>query len=763
MTRDPDHRSTEQDEGTPHHDDASGGWGSLAGVSRVLAGQRPPLGAARTLMRQNKPGGHMCTSCAWAKPPDPHPFEFCENGAKATLWELTRDRATPELLAGHTLAELRGWSDHDLEMTGRLTHPMRYDAASDRYLPCAWEEAFAAIGRQLRAIDPKAAVFYASGRAGLETSYLYALFARLYGHNNLPDSSNMCHETTSVGLKEVIGSPVGTCVLRDFESCDMILFLGQNTGSNSPRFLHPLKAAVERGCRVFTFNPVRERGLIEFVDPQNPLQMTVGSSTPISERYLQVRPGGDIAALTGLCKRVLERDAAHGGIVDRAFVEAHTDRFEAFAARMAETSWEEVERASGLRRADLEHVADAYCEASRVIGIYGMGLTQHVHGSQSIAMLVNLLLLRGNVGREGAGISPVRGHSNVQGQRTVGISEKPELVPLDRLAEMFVFEPPREEGHTTVNAVRGILDGSVRAFVGLGGNFARAIPDVSRVDPAWAGLDLTVQIATKLNRTHLLPGREAYLLPCLARSEEDRQATGPQAVTMEDSLSHVHGSIGRRPPASEHLRSELAIVAGMAEATLEPNPNVRWDEWTGDYALVRGLIARTYPDEFHDFDARKFTPGGFYRGNAARERRWKTDTGRAHFTAPEVTMSLGQEPGEGAYTLITLRSNDQFNTTVYGFSDRMRGLEGSRMIVMMNPREIEREGLREGQVVALVGAAEDDGPPRRVDGLAVTPYDLPDGCVAAYYPEANPLVPLDQHDLMSRTPAYKGALVRIDA
>ena len=762
MSRETDHRSTEQDEATPHEEDASGGWGSLQGISGVLAEERPTLGAVRTLMRQNKPGGHMCTSCAWTKPASPHPFEFCENGAKATLWELTRDRATPELLSGYTVSELRGWSDHDLEIMGRLTHPMRYDAASDRYLPCDWEEAFAAIGRGLRAIDPKQAVFYTSGRASLETSYLFALFARLYGHNNLPDSSNMCHETTSVGLKEVIGSPVGTCILSDFETCDMILFLGQNTGSNSPRFLHPLKAAVERGCRIFTFNPVRERGLIEFVDPQNPVQMTVGSATPISEGYLQVRPGGDIAALMGLCKRVLERDGAEGGIVDRAFVEAHTDRFDAFAERMRATSWEEVERASGLRRADLEHVADAYCAASRVIGIYGMGLTQHVHGSKSIAMLVNLLLLRGNVGREGTGISPVRGHSNVQGQRTVGISEKPELVPLDKLSEMFGFEPPRDTGHTTVDAVRGILDGSVRAFVSLGGNFARAIPDQTRTDPAWAGLDLTVQIATKLNRSHLLPGREAYLLPCLARSEEDLQASGPQAVTMEDSLSHIHGSIGRREPASAHLRSELAIVAGMAKATLEPNPAVLWDEWTGDYALVRDLIARTYPDEFHDFDARKFTPGGFYRGNAARERRWKTDTGRAHFTAPEVTMSLGREPGEGTYTLVTLRSNDQFNTTVYGFSDRLRGLSGSRMIVMINRDEMARAGLSEGQAVALHGVS-DDGERRVVEGMAVMPYDLPMGCVAAYYPEANPLVPLDDHDIASKTPAYKGALVRIVA
>ena len=752
----------DRDDEVPEYDGAAGGWGSLKGISRVLGAERPPPGALETLMRQNKPGGHMCTSCAWTKPPDPHKFEFCENGAKATLWELTTRRCRPGFFAEHTVSELLTWSDHELEQAGRLTHPMRYDPGSDRYVPCGWDDAFAAIGAGLKRLDPKSVVFYTSGRASLETAYIYALLARLYGHNNLPDSSNMCHETTSVGLKEVIGSPVGTCVLSDFDHCDMILFFGQNTGSNSPRFLHPLKSAVDRGCRIVTFNPVREKGLIEFTDPQSPIQMLTGSATPISSKYLQVRPGGDVGALAGVCKHVLETEDARGGVLDRAFIERHTDRFEEFAARMREAGWPEIERASGLAEADLRAVGDLYIGAKNVIGIYGMGLTQHVHGSQSIGMLVNLLLMRGNIGKEGAGISPVRGHSNVQGQRTVGISEKPELVPLDKLAEMFGFDPPREKGRTTVDAVEGVLDGSVRGFVSLGGNFARAIPDQGRTNRAWAGLDINVQIATKLNRSHLLVGKQAWLLPCLARSEEDRQASGPQAVTMEDSLSHIHGSVGRRPPASEDLRSELAIVAGIGKATVPSNPKVDWDAWTGDYGLVRDLIARTYPDEFHDFNARMFTPGGFYRGNAARERTWKTDTGRAHFTAPSGLTSLGHDPGASEYTLVTLRSNDQFNTTIYGHSDRLRGLSGSRDIVLMNPNEIARAGLSEGQVVTLVCAVE-DGHVRRVAGLTVTPYHLPDSCVAAYYPEVNPLVPIGYHDIKSKTPAYKGTPVRIES
>jgi len=751
-----------QNPDTPFYDAPTGGWGSLKGMLRIMKQERPDAGVLETLLRMNQPGGHMCTACAWTKPADPNRFEFCENGAKATIWDLTRDRCTPEFFATHTLTELRGWSDHDLEMTGRLTHPMRHDAQSDRYLPCSWEEAFEGIGRELQALDPKRVVFYASGRAALETSYLWALFARLYGHNNLPDSSNMCHETTSVGLKQVIGSPVGTCVLDDFDHCDLLLFFGQNTGTNSPRFLHPLQEAVKRGCRIVTFNPVRERGLIEFADPQSPLQMLTGSGTDLSEIYLQVRPGGDIAAIAGLCKHVLEIHDADGAILDEAFVQAHTDGFDAFADAMRGTSWAEIEAASGLTRDDLQEVARLYAGAGRTIGIYGMGLTQHVHGSQSIGMLVNLLLMRGNIGRTGTGISPVRGHSNVQGQRTVGISEKPELVPLDKLAEMFDFEPPRDTGHTTVEAVQGVLDGTVDGFVSLGGNFARAIPDQGRTDPAWQKLALNVQIATKLNRSHLLTGRATWLLPCLVRAEQDLQAGGAQCVTMEDSLSHVHGSIGKREPASEHLKSELAIVAGMAKATLAPNPKVHWDAWTGDYALVRDLIAETYPEEFHDFDARKFTPGGFYRGNAARERTWKTDTGRAHFTNPSQLSALGHQPVDGEYTLVTLRSNDQFNTTVYGFSDRLRGLEGSRDIVMMNPAEIERAGLVEGQRVTLASVI-DPCPERRVANLTVTAYDLPDGCLGAYYPETNPLVPLDHHDIASKTPAYKGAPVRIVA
>jgi molybdopterin-dependent oxidoreductase alpha subunit len=747
------------------HEGAAGGWGSVSGMGKVFARVKPVPGVVDSLLHQNKAGGFMCTSCAWGKPKHPHAFEFCENGAKSTLWELTTDRCTPAFFASHTLTELRTWQDYDLEMQGRLTEPMRYDSGTDTYVACSWDDAFNGIGAILKTLDPKSVIFYASGKSALEQSYLYGLTARFYGNNNLPDSSNMCHETTSVGLKKVIGSPVGTCVLEDFEKCDAIFYFGQNPGTNSPRFLHPLQEAVKRGCKIVTFNPVREQGLVRFINPQNPGQMVTGHATELSDMYLQVRPGGDIAAILGLCKHVLAIDAQRNassqpGVLDHQFIATHTSELDAFLTKVHDTSWDAIEGASGLKRSDLEAAAEVYANAKNVIGVYGMGLTQHVHGSQSIGVLVNLLLLGGHMGREGAGICPVRGHSNVQGQRTVGISEKPELVPLDVLAKQFDFEPPRDKGMGTVEACQGILSRTVKGFISLGGNFVRAIPERDAMEAAWPDQAITVYIATKLNRSHLLHGRASFLLPCLARSEDDRQAGGSQSVSMEDSFSHVHGSVGKREPASKHLLSEVAIVAGIAKATLPAHPRWKWDEWTADYGKIRDLIANTYSAEFHDFNARMFDSGGFYRGNPARERTWKTETGKARFTTPTVLSAVGVGDANGRYHLITMRSNDQFNTTIYGFSDRLRGLEGSRAVLLMNPEDIERDGLTAGDVITLVGDAE-DGATREVGGLSVTPFNLPSGCVGGYYPEMNPLIPLWYHDVDSKTPAAKGVPVRI--
>ena len=752
--------------GTVHYDGPAGGWGSLQGISRIFGKEWNRPAVAETLLRQNKPHGFMCVSCSWAKPADHHAFEFCENGAKATLWELTPKRCTPEFFARHSLTELRDWQDYDLEHQGRLTHPMRYDAASDHYVPCSWEEGFEAIGSALKALDPKSAVSYASGRASLETSYLYALFARLYGHNNLPDSSNMCHETTSKALQKTIGAGVGTVVFDDLANCDFFFFFGQNTGSNSPRFLHPLQAAARRGAKIVTFNPIRERGLEYFASPQNPAQMLGAKATKISTQYHQLRPGGDIAAMLGIAKHVLAADAAAQQrgrgerVLDVDFIAQHTSGFDAFEAKVRATPWEVIESESGLSRAAIEGAAQLYVESERAIGVYGMGLTQHINGFDNIAMLVNLLLMKGNIGRDGTGISPVRGHSNVQGQRTVGITPEADGVPLDRYADLFGFAPPRDNGMNTVETCEALLAGSVKAFIGLGGNFLRAIPEREMIEKAWPEMRLTVQIATKLNRSHLINGQVAYLLPCLGRSEQDVQASGPQAVTMEDTFSCISGSEGRRQPASPHLRSEPAIIAGIAKATLPPNPKVKWDEWIGDYALIRDLIEATYPNQFHDFNARMWTPGGFYRGNTARERIWKTEDHKAHFTAPEHMNALGWRDAPGRYRLITLRSNDQFNTTIYGYSDRLRGIEGARDVLLINPVDMERAQLTQGQVVFLVSDAE-DGVHREVGGLKVTPFSLPEGCIGGYYPEMNPLMPLSHYDRLSKTPAAKSVPVRI--
>ncbi|MGY4421822.1 molybdopterin-dependent oxidoreductase alpha subunit [Bradyrhizobium sp. JR6.1] len=578
----------------------AGGWGSIKAVAGILSQEEVMLLGSEILSKQNKPDGYMCVSCSWAKPAKPRPFEFCENGAKATAWEVTNKAVDATLFTKYTLAELRGWSDNALEEQGRLTAPMRYDAASDRYAPVSWSDAFAEIGRELKALDPRSVVFYTSGRASLEASYMYQLFGRMYGTNNFPDSSNMCHESTSVALPPVIGVPVGTVHLDDFEQTDCILFFGHNTTTNAPRMLHPLQEAAQRGVPIITFNPLRERGLERFTNPQDPIQMVAGG-TRISSQYHQVRFGGDAAAILGICKAVIEADdaarsAGHARIVDVSFIEQHTHGFDAFADFCRKQSWTDLERTSGLCQAAMSQAASTYMAAKAVIANYGMGVTQHRHGVETVKMIVNLLLLRGNIGKRGAGISPIRGHSNVQGQRTVGISEKTKLVPLDKLKELYGFEPPREDGLTTVDACKGILKGEVRGFVSLGGNFVRSIPDRSLMEPAWTKLRLSVQIATKLNRTHLVPGEVTYLLPCLGRIEIDQQASGAQAVAMEDSTACIHGSRGQRKPVADRLLSEPRIIAEMAKATLSRNPNVDWDAWVGDYALVRDAIERTYPD-----------------------------------------------------------------------------------------------------------------------------------------------------------------------
>jgi molybdopterin-dependent oxidoreductase alpha subunit len=743
----------------------AGGWGSMRSVAEILPRERVSPEAVRELVRQNKPNGFQCVSCAWPKPANHHPAEFCEEGAKATAWELTTYRTTPEFFQQHTLTELRGWRDYDLEQHGRLTHPLRYDAATDKYVACSWHDAFEDIGATLKPLDPKSVVFYSSGRTSLEASYMYGLMARMYGNQNLPDSSNMCHESTSVGLKASIGVPVGTTRLEDFEHCDAILFFGHNVGSNAPRMLHDLRSARKRGVEIITFNPLKERGLERFTDPQNPLEMATLGETRISTQYHQVKAGGDIAAMMGIAKFLVEWDdaalsAGAPPVLDHPFIEAHTHGFADFVAAVRAADWHAIVQECGLSKGELEDSARIYAKAKAVMAIYGMGLTQHVKGVENVRMVVNLLLLRGNIGKPGAGPTPVRGHSNVQGQRTVGITEKTELVPVEKLEAQYGFTLPREKGLDTVEACRGVIDGSVKAFVALGGNFLRAVPETEAMEAAWPKLDLSVQIATKLNRNHLFPCKITYLLPCLGRIEEDVQATGPQVVSVEDSTSCIHGSRGKATPASRHLLSEPAIVAGIATHLLPPNPKLPWNDWVANYALIRDAIEATYPEPFKDFNQRLFKPGGFWKGNKASERIWLTKSKKAEFLVPSGLSATGFDDAEGRYRLMTLRSNDQFNTTIYGYHDRFRGVKGTRDVLFMHIDDIAAEGLKENQIVALESDAG-DGIVRRRDGLIVTPYSIPRGCLGAYYPEINVLMPVEHHAEESHVPAAKSVPVRI--
>lgn len=751
------------------YEGSSGGWGSVKALSGIFAKTGATGAAATVLPQQNKPGGVACVSCAWAKPADPHTFEFCENGAKATAWEGTTHTVSASFFADHTVQTLRRWTDHDLEAQGRLVEPMAWNAESDCYEPIPWDQAFAEIGARLDRLEADSVIFYTSGRASLEASYMYQLMARAYGTNNLPDSSNMCHESTSVGLKEALGLGIGSVRLDDFAHTEAIFFFGQNVGSNSPRMLHELQAASERGVPIVTFNPLRERGLELFRNPQRPTQMLGAESTPVSSHYHQVRLGGDIAAVAGLCKALLERHEARANdpslapVLDVDFIQSHTSGFESFAQYLRDTSWADIERHSGLTQAALKDASLIYEEADGVLLVYGMGLTQHLRGVDNVRMLVNLALMRGNIGKPGAGICPVRGHSNVQGQRSVGITEKPELAPLDQLEALYSFEAPRNKGRDTIGTCEGVLDGSVRGFVALGGNFVRAAPDTAALEAAWPGLDLTVHITTTLNRSHLFPGRASYLLPCLGRTEIDEQLNVVQAVSVEDSTSCVHGSRGRKAPADPGLMSEPAIIANLALTTGKvKRASVPWVDWMQDYSLVRDAIEATYPQRFADFNQRMWEPGGFPLTNGPRERIWQTETGRAQFASPTGLTALRPEhlDDDTVMQLMTLRSNDQFNTTVYGYEDRFRGVSGTRQVVFMNETDMQRLGVAEGDCVDLHTALEENTP-RRVGALSVVPYDIPQGCCAAYYPECNVLLPVWHHAETARVPAGKSIPVKV--
>ncbi len=749
------------------NESAAGGWGALHATARALRKQSALAMGGRSLLSMNQPHGFDCPGCAWPDPKHTSSFEFCENGAKAVAWETTQKRVTREFFATWTVSELEQQSDYWLEDQGRLTEPMRYDQATDRYLPVSWDEAFALIARELRALaDPNEAEFYTSGRTSNEAAFLYQLFARMYGTNNMPDCSNMCHEPTSVGLPESIGIGKGTVLLEDFAHADAIFIFGQNPGTNSPRMMTELHAASRRRAAIVVFNPLKERALERFAAPQNPIEMATMGSTRIASEYCQVRVGGDVAALKGIIKLVLEADAAARAagqppILDTAFIAEHTDGFEAFAAEIKATAWDEILATSGLPRAQLERVAQIYMQSKAVIACYGMGMTQHQLGTDNVQQVVNLLFLRGNIGRPGAGICPVRGHSNVQGDRTVGIDEKPKPEFLDRLGKVFGFDPPRAHGHNVVHAVQAMLDGRAKVFIGMGGNFVAAVPDKPLVEEAMRKLRLTAAVTTKLNRGHLVHGQEALILPCLARSEIDAQKSGMQAVTVEDSMSMVHASGGLLPPASESLKSEVAIVCGMARATLV-GAAIDWQGFVDNYDLIRDKIEEVFPDLFTQFNARIRKPGGFRLPNGASERVWRTSTGKARFIVFAGVDENPIVPHPEMLRLATLRSHDQYNTTIYSMSDRYRGVYNIRTVVFMNKDDMAARGIAP-QTLVEIEALTDDRFDRRVRGFTALPYDIPSGSIAAYYPETNPLLALAHHDRKSQTPAAKSIPVLVRA
>ena len=693
------------------YDSPAGGWGALQATAHALREQSIVLKGSKALLSMNQPDGFDCPGCAWPDPKHTSSFEFCENGAKAVSFELTRRQVTREFFASHTVTELATHSDYWLEEQGRLTEPMRYDRATDRYVPIAWDDAFAMIAGHLNALDsPDRAEFYTSGRASNESAFVYQLFVRRFGTNNFPDCSNMCHEATSVGLPMSIGIGKGTVLLEDFDVTDAIFVIGQNPGTNSPRMMTSLRNASRRGVPIVAINPLRERALERFEAPQAPIEMVTFGSTPIAGEYCQVSVGGDLAVFKGIMKLVLEAHdeaiaSGREGVLDQAFIDRHTTGFEQLAEDIRSTSWNDILHVAGLERDQIERIARIYMAAKSCIIVYGMGITQHRHGTQNVQQIANLLLMRGNFGRPGAGICPVRGHSNVQGDRTVGITEIPSAELLAQIEKVFGFHPPQHHGHSVVDALQAMLDGRAEVFVGLGGNFAAATPDTENVRAAMQRLKLTVCINTKLNRGHLVHGQDALILPCLARSDIDIQATGRQCITVEDSMSMVHASSGLVTPPSPHLRSEVAIICGMARATL-PNSGIDWDALEGNYDLIRDKIEAVYPKLFENFNARIRHPGGFHLYNGPRELVWNTANGRANFL---VVTGLREEPAvadPGVLTLSTIRSHDQYNTTIYSLNDRYRGVFGGRMVVFMNADDMADRGIAENSLVELESLAD---------------------------------------------------------
>lgn len=750
---------------TPGHLKLSDPKKKAAGLPAVLRAAQytwtmaGPGRGTYALSQLNQKGGIDCMSCAWPDPDGDRSFaEFCENGAKAIGHEADRRQCGPDFFARHSVAELSTQSDYWLEQQGRLTHPMVLRSGATHYTPIAWDEAFSLIGAELNQLPtPDEAVFYTSGRASNEAAFLYQLFVRQFGTNNLPDCSNMCHESSGSALTPTIGIGKGTVTLEDFAKAEAIFILGQNPGTNHPRMLTTLEKAKHNGCTIVAINPLPEAGLLGFMNPQKPLGL-LGKSTPLADLFLPVKINGDVAVIKGIMKELLEQeDQNPGEAFDWDFIKDKTSGVEAFIEHLRQTPWERILDDSQLPREQIRAAAQVARRATRIICCWAMGLTQHPNAVQTIQEVVNLLLLRGSIGKPGAGACPVRGHSNVQGDRTMGIWEKPKPELLDQLKANFDFEPPRNHGYDTVDSIKAMHAGKVKVFVQLGGNFLSATPDTLYVQEAMAKLDLSVRIGTKLNRTDLVTGRQAMILPCLGRTEIDRRGSGEQFVSCENSMGVVQMSAGKLEPSSPELQSEVAIICHMARATLGDKTTVDWQAMAENYDRIRDVIARTIKG-CDDYNQKVRKPGGFYLPNAARDNQYATATGRANFTINPIP-ERHVEPGQ--LIMMTIRSHDQFNTTIYGLNDRYRGIHHGRRIVFMNRQDMAERNLEAGQVVDLTSHFA--GQTRQARQFLVVPYEIPRGCCATYFPEGNVLVHIDSVAASSNTPTSKYVMVTVSA
>ncbi|MGW6680524.1 FdhF/YdeP family oxidoreductase [[Kitasatospora] papulosa] len=732
---------------------SAAGLPAVAHTLRIAQQQMGVRRTAQTLLKVNQKDGFDCPGCAWPEGDERHTAEFCENGAKAVAEEATLRRVTPDFFAAHPVADLGTRSGYWLGQQGRITQPVYLPEGADRYEAVTWERAFEIIAEELTALSsPDEALFYTSGRTSNEAAFLLQLLAREFGTNNLPDCSNMCHESSGSALTETIGIGKGSVSLEDLHQADLIIVAGQNPGTNHPRMLSALEQAKAAGAKIISVNPLPEAGLERFKNPQTARGMLKGAA--LTDLFLQIRIGGDQALFRLLNKMIIEAD----GAVDTGFVAEYTHGYEEFVQAARAADWDETLTATGLDRATIEQALSMVLASERTIVCWAMGLTQHKHSVPTIREVVNFLLLRGNIGRPGAGVCPVRGHSNVQGDRTMGIFERPAPAFLDALDREFGITSPRHHGYDVVRSIQALRDGDAKVFFAMGGNFVGATPDTAVTEAAMRRARLTVHVSTKLNRSHAVTGTRALILPTLGRTDKDVQAGGKQFVTVEDSMGMVHASRGNLAPASPHLLSEPAIVARLARAVLGPASTTPWEDFEKDYGTIRDRISRVVPG-FEDFNARVARPGGFTLPHAPRdERRFPTATGKANFTAAPVEYP---ELPEGRLLLQTLRSHDQYNTTIYGLDDRYRGIKGGRRIVMVNPQDAQDLGLADGSYTDLVSEWK-DGIERRAPGFRVVHYPTARGCAAAYYPETNVLVPLDATADTSNTPASKSVVVRFE-